>query len=140
MSLVAPRLCKVRILLANDGGGVRFGCGRMHSPRMVARRRKRTTMRFFAVLSVAGAVLSSAPAMAEDIDLSAWTCKQFMAASKEDVGVILAWLDGYYKEEDEPPVIDTAALVVKAKKLGQYCAEHPDSDLISATDKLFQRE
>src|ERR1700734_1268994 len=101
---------------------------------------ERDTMRFFAVLSVAGGLLSCVPAMAEDIDLSAWSCKQFLAASKEDVGVILAWLDGYYKEEDEPPVIDTSALVVKAKKLGQYCAEHPDSDLISATDKLFQRE
>ncbi len=97
-------------------------------------------MRFFAVLSVLGGLLSCVPAVAEDIDLSAWTCKQFLSAGKEDVGVILAWLDGYYKEEDEPPVIDTAALVVKAKKLGQYCAEHPDSDLISATDKLFQKE
>jgi acid stress chaperone HdeB len=91
-------------------------------------------------LALIGALLSCAPAMAEDIDLSAWTCKQFMAASKEDVGVILAWLDGYYKEEDEPPVINTEALVTNAKKLGQYCAAHPDSDLISATDKLFQRE
>ena len=97
-------------------------------------------MRVFAVLSVAGALVSCAPAMAEDIDLSAWTCKQFLSASKEDVGVILAWLDGYYKEEDEPPVIDTEALVIKAKKLGQYCAAHPDSELIGATDKLFQRE
>ena len=97
-------------------------------------------MKLFAALTVASALLSWAPALAEDIDLSAWTCKQFLSASKEDVGVILAWLDGYYKEEDEPPVIDTAALVVKAKKLGQYCAEHPDSDLISATDKLFQKE
>ena len=97
-------------------------------------------MKFLVSLAVTGALLSCAPAMAEDIDLSSWTCKQFLAASKEDVGVILAWLDGYYKEEDEPPVIDTAALVVKAKKLGQYCAEHPDSDLIGATDKLFQKE
>jgi acid stress chaperone HdeB len=142
MSLVALRLCKVRILLANLNSGARFGCGRLDLAPIAAHLsgRKRTAMRFFAVLSVVGGLLAQAPAMAEDIDLSAWTCKQFLSAGKEDVGVILAWLDGYYKEEDEPPVIDTAALVVKAKKLGQYCAEHPDSDLISATDKLFQRE
>ena len=97
-------------------------------------------MKFLVSLAVTGALLSCVPALAEDIDLSSWTCKQFLSASKDDVGVILAWLDGYYKEEDEPPVIDTAALVVKAKKLGQYCAEHPESDLISATDKLFQKE
>lgn len=97
-------------------------------------------MRRIAGLLIGGVLLCSGPAMAEDIDLSAWSCKQFMAASKDDVGIILAWLDGYYKEEDEPPVIDTDGLVVKAKKLGQYCAEHPDSALIDATDKLFQQE
>jgi len=97
-------------------------------------------MKLIVRLALTVVQLSCAPAMAEDIDLSTWTCKQFLSTSKEDVGLILAWLDGYYKEEDEPPVIDTEALVTNAKKLGQYCAEHPDSDLISATDKLFQKE
>jgi acid stress chaperone HdeB len=97
-------------------------------------------MRFYASLIVAGVLFCGGAARAEDIDLSAWSCKQFLAASKDDVGVILAWLDGYYKEEDQPPVIDTDELVAKARKLGQYCAEHPDSDLIGATDKLFQKE
>ena len=63
-----------------------------------------------------------------------------MSASREDVGVILAWLDGYYKEEDEPPVINTEDLVSKAKKLGAYCAAHPNTSLIDATDKLFQKK
>jgi acid stress chaperone HdeB len=97
-------------------------------------------MRCLSGLVVAAVLLCGSGAMAEDIDLSAWSCQQFLSASKEDVGIILAWLDGYYKEEDQPPVIDTEALVAKAKKLGQYCAEHPGSDLIGATDKLFQKQ
>jgi acid stress chaperone HdeB len=97
-------------------------------------------MKFFACAFAAAMLAWGNPAAAEDIDLSAWTCKQFLAANKDDVGVILAWLDGYYKEEDEPPVIDTDTLIANAKKLGQYCAANPDSDLISATDKLFQKE
>ena len=96
-------------------------------------------MRAFAGLLVAGALVCGGRAAAEDIDLAAWSCKQFLSAGKEDVGVILAWLDGYYKEENEPPVINTDELVAKAKKLGQYCAAHPDEDLIGATDKLFQK-
>ena len=97
-------------------------------------------MRGLPGLLVAGVLLCGSAATAEDIDLSAWTCKQFLAASKEDVGIILAWLDGYYKEENQPPVIDTEELVVKARKLGQYCAAHPGEDLIGVTDKLFQKQ
>ena len=80
------------------------------------------------------------PVVADDIDLSTWTCQQFVSANKDDIGVILAWLDGYYKDEDDPPVIDTTKFVDNAKKLGEYCAAHPDIGLITATDKLFQKE
>jgi acid stress chaperone HdeB len=79
-------------------------------------------------------------ARAADIDLSTWTCKQFQSASKDDIGAILAWLDGYYKDEDDPPVIDATKFVDNAKKLAEYCAAHPDIGLITATDKLFQKE
>jgi acid stress chaperone HdeB len=83
--------------------------------------------------------LSVCAVSAEDIDLSAWTCKKFLAANKDDVGIILSWLDGYYKEEDAPPVIDIEQFVANAKKLGAYCAAHPDDYLIDVTDKLFQK-
>ena len=78
------------------------------------------------------------PAIADEIDLSTWTCKTFLSASKEDVGVILAWLDGYYADEDDPPVIDMGRLVANARKLGDYCAAHPNDHLIDAADKLFK--
>ena len=38
----------------------------------------------------------------------------------------------------DPPVIDTDQFVANAKKLGEYCAGHPDIGLITATDKLFK--
>ena len=95
-------------------------------------------MKLFAGTLAAVTLLCCMPAFAEDIDLSTWTCKQFQSAGKDDVGVILAWLDGYYKEEGDPPVIDTNQFVANAKKLGQYCTEHPEIGLITATDKLFK--
>jgi acid stress chaperone HdeB len=95
-------------------------------------------MRILSSFVLAGSLVCGSPAFAEDIDLSAWSCNKFMSASKEDVGVILAWLDGYYKEEDEPPVINTEDLVSKARKLAAYCTAHPETSLIDATDKLFQ--
>ena len=89
---------------------------------------------------VAAALIGCNAARADGIDLSEWTCKQFRAASQHDIGIILAWLDGYYKEEDQPPIIGTEALVANAGRLGEYCAAHPGSVLIDATDKLFQQE
>jgi acid stress chaperone HdeB len=97
-------------------------------------------MKFGAAALAAVMLAWSAPALADGIDLSSWTCRQFLSANKDDIGVILAWLDGYYKDEDDPPVIDTGQFVANAKKLGEYCAAHPDSGLITATDKLFQKE
>jgi len=97
-------------------------------------------MKLAAAVLGCGVLAWSAPAFAADIDLSTWTCHQFQSASKEDIGVILAWLDGYYKNEDDPPVIATGQFVANAKKLGEYCAAHPDIGLITATDKLFQKE
>jgi acid stress chaperone HdeB len=80
------------------------------------------------------------PAEANELDLSTWTCKQFQSAAKDDVTVILAWLDGYYRAEDDPPVIDTDQMAANAKKLAGYCSAHPDAKLITATDTLFERE
>jgi acid stress chaperone HdeB len=97
-------------------------------------------MKILAAAVALAVLIPAAPAVADDIDLSTWTCKQFQSASKDDIGVILAWLDGYYKDEDDPPVIDTTKFVENAKKLGEYCSAHPDIGLITATDKLFQKE
>src|SRR5690242_6904385 len=95
--------------------------------------------------ALAAALLSAVPfwgiaAEASEINLSTWTCTQFQSAAKDDVTLILAWLDGYYRAEDDPPVIDTDQLDANAKKLSDYCAAHPGTKLITAADTLFERE
>lgn len=94
-------------------------------------------MKLIASLLAAGTIMVCTPAFAEDIDLSTWTCQKFQSADKDTIGIILTWLDGYYKDQDDPPVIVTDQFVDNAKKLGQYCSEHPDIGLITAADKLF---
>jgi acid stress chaperone HdeB len=86
-----------------------------------------------------GLMVGGTSASATSIDLSTWTCAKFQAADKDDIGVILAWMDGYYRDEDSPPVIDTEKFVANAKKLGEYCAKHPDTGLITAADELFAK-
>jgi acid stress chaperone HdeB len=91
------------------------------------------------VALISGLLVGATPAAASVIDLSTWTCAKFQAADKEEIGIILAWLDGYYQDEDDPAVIDTEKFVGNAKKLGAYCSSHPDIGLITATDELFSK-
>lgn len=97
-------------------------------------------MKAHAAILAAAILAPAVPAAAEEIDLSKWTCRQYQAASKENVATIVAWLDGYYKNEDDPPVIDSDDFAGNAQELADYCAVHPDTTLITATDKLFQKE
>jgi acid stress chaperone HdeB len=95
-------------------------------------------MRTMRTIVVAALVAGfSFAAAAEVIDLSAKTCQQFRQSGKEEIGIILAWLDGYYKDEKDPPIIDTDKFVENSKKLGEYCAANPTIGLITATEKLF---
>jgi acid stress chaperone HdeB len=71
------------------------------------------------------------------IDLSRMTCQEFLASNKDEIRIIWAWLDGYYKDEQDPPIIDTNTLVNNLKRLDEYCAANPAIGLITATNKLF---
>jgi acid stress chaperone HdeB len=94
-------------------------------------------MKMLTALFFGFCLLSGSAARAEKIDFSTTTCKQFMEGHKESIGIILAWLDGYYLDEDDPPVFDTDKFEANAKKLGAFCAANPELGLITATDKLF---
>jgi acid stress chaperone HdeB len=71
------------------------------------------------------------------LDLSMMTCREFLAADKDEIRIILAWLDGYYKDDQDPAILDTDVLVANLKKLNEYCAANPTVGLIIATDRLF---
>jgi acid stress chaperone HdeB len=98
-------------------------------------------MKFWAGLVAVGVIACSPTvALADDIDLSTLTCSKFQNSDKETIKLILTWLDGYYKDQDDPPVIETDQFVENAKKLGEYCSAHPDIGVITAADKLFSSD
>jgi acid stress chaperone HdeB len=71
------------------------------------------------------------------IDLSMMSCQEFLATDKDEIRIIWAWLDGYYKDEQDLPIMDTNTMVDNLKKLNEYCAANPTIRLITATNKLF---
>jgi acid stress chaperone HdeB len=84
-------------------------------------------------------LLVGSPLQAQVIDLSTIKCKEFVASGKEEIGIMLAWLNAYYKDEDDPPIIDFGKLTSDAQKLGAYCGSNPEVGLITAADTLFNK-
>jgi acid stress chaperone HdeB len=94
-------------------------------------------MKTFAAMLVGCCLLCSGPVRSEVIDFSKITCKQFFDTHKTDVSLILAWLAGYSREENDPPVFDANEFAADAKKFSAYCAAHPNDSLMTAAEEIF---
>jgi acid stress chaperone HdeB len=88
-------------------------------------------------IAVLAAVLLAAPAPAQVVDLSTFTCKDFLASGKDNVGFIMMWLDGYYTEDDAPTVVDVDKMRANTAKLAEYCTKNPAVGLITAAEQFM---
>ena len=96
-------------------------------------------MRLAAVL-FAAATLASASASAQTLDLSTIKCEEFLKSGKDNIAVIITWLDAYYKDKDDPPIIDFKKFSANTEKLAKYCADNPGNGLITAADKTLSKD
>jgi HdeA/HdeB family len=84
------------------------------------------------------AVLLLAEAAAADrIDLTRLTCKQFLEMNRDDALIVVGWLQGYYLDEHETPVVDFAKLSVDSASLANRCKARPDENVMAAADRVF---
>jgi acid stress chaperone HdeB len=86
---------------------------------------------------LAAAMFVAGPAGAANLDLSTIKCKDFLTSGKDNISVIITWLDGYYKEKNDPPIIDFDKFSTNSASLAKYCADNPDNGLITAADKTL---
>jgi acid stress chaperone HdeB len=94
-------------------------------------------MKRMLMLAIAAAMWTAAPARAEQVDLSTITCKKFFEYSRDNISLVLMWLDGYYKDEDDDPIVDFDKMGENAKKLGEYCGRNPSHSIITAAEKTL---
>jgi hypothetical protein len=70
------------------------------------------------------------------IHLTEVPCKTFIEEMKNEQGIIVAWLQGYYLP-DEPPVIDVDKLFSDTAKLREHCINKPEDDVMTAAEAVF---
>jgi hypothetical protein len=83
------------------------------------------------------AFLVASPASAQDMDFSKISCKDFITAPKDQIAIVLAWLEGYYTKENDPPILRADKVAKDAKNLSDYCNAHNDHDIIKAAEKVM---
>ena|SRR6516162_6010015 len=71
------------------------------------------------------------------IHLTEITCKILEELKPEERRVIVAWLQGYYLPEHDPPVIDVDKLSSDNAKLREHCLNSPEDDLMTAAEAVF---
>jgi acid stress chaperone HdeB len=95
-------------------------------------------MKLMISASLAAMMLAAQPALADKLDLSLLSCKQFFEGLKPDAtSVIISWLHGYYRDEKDPPVIDTDGFKNDLEKFAKYCATNPAVSIITAADQVL---
>ena len=87
---------------------------------------------FAAVLS-----LSSVPAHAAKLDLATMSCKQFLESGDDTIKMVLTWMDGWYKGDEDNAIIDTDVFIENAKKFGAYCGKNPTVSVVTAADEIL---
>ena len=114
----------------------RWGGGRLP---IVFKRRVFLRMKKFFVLVVLASSFAAVAACAQDgkLDLATLTCQQLFEMKREQINIVLGWLQGYYLEENGPPVVDLDKLSADALRLSGYCRANPQEDVISAAEALF---
>ena len=93
--------------------------------------------RLTAFCAITGLLLGETAAAADRIDLTRFTCKQFLEMTRDDALIVVGWLQGYYLDEHEPPVVDFANLSVHSVSLANRCVARPDENVMAAADRVF---
>ena len=78
-------------------------------------------------------------ASAEVLDMNTVTCKDFTEFNKDMTFSIVMWLDAYYRDEDDPPIIDFDKMAKRAGQLGAYCATNPKHSLTTAAEPIMSK-
>jgi acid stress chaperone HdeB len=97
-------------------------------------------MKKLMILTIAAMLSGAVPVNAQQLDMSTVKCRDFVASSKENIALMLMWLQGYYSDEDASPIVDFDKMMKDAKKLGEYCAKNPDHSVITAAEESLDDE
>ena len=95
-------------------------------------------MRIIFGIALATALMSADPASAQIVDMRTATCNDFIGFKRDTTFAIAMWLDAYYLDEDDPPIIDLEKIRQKAARLTVYCNQNPTHSLTTESAPIMR--
>jgi acid stress chaperone HdeB len=97
-------------------------------------------MKTITMLAMTVTLWSTATHAADRVDLASMRCKEFLDSGKDNAGLILMWLQGYYSEENAAPVVNFDKMKADGGKITDYCRKYSGHSLITAAEKVMVKE
>jgi len=87
------------------------------------------------ILLVVIFVVSTPSAQSGELNNGTITCRQFLASGQANMAALISWLRGYHA--GKTGIIPFQSPDPYGGRLGFYCKQHPDANLIDASEQIL---
>jgi hypothetical protein len=92
------------------------------------------------VLFAVALVLAAAPS-AHSFGMAKVTCRTFAASGHDNMAAMIMWLRGYHAGRTGiVAATDTSEADTYGGRLGHYCTQHPDGNVIDVSEQILSDE
>jgi len=98
-----------------------------------------TAMKLGTIIALAAVVLAPTAVNSQQIDVAAMTCQQFVQSDDARTNLIVAWLLGFYTDEQDPQVIDLNSLNKTRDRFINFCRQQPNFKMTTAAEGLLEK-
>ena len=96
-------------------------------------------MKVMTIIALTVAVMIPTAVNSQQIDVSSMTCQQFVQSDDVRTNLIVAWLLGFYTDEQDPQVIDLSSLNKTRDRFINFCKQQPNFKMTTAAEGLLEK-
>lgn len=90
-------------------------------------------------LAIAGAVAPSFAHAQLKIDMTRWTCAQYLAMPADDAANFAAWMSGWYNQKQGYVWVNLQAYERNIANVRAFCAANPNEKVMTALDRSTKK-
>jgi len=90
-------------------------------------------------LAIVGAIAPSLAHAQLKIDMTQWTCAQYLAMPADDAANFAAWMSGWYNQKQGYVWVNLQAYERNVANVRAFCAANPTEKIMTALDRAAKK-